>query len=81
MPGFAGWYCPASGLRYAAAVRASLEAPVCRIAPLDKARLEEVVDAWVTLDASRAARFYATDDPDLTIYDIAPLKYTGWAGR
>lgn len=46
---------------------------------LDKARLEEVVDAWVTLDASRAARLYATDDPDLTIYDIAPLKYTGWA--
>jgi ketosteroid isomerase-like protein len=47
--------------------------------PLDKANLEQVVAAWVTLDASRAAPFYATDDPGLVIYDIAPLKYTGWA--
>ena len=47
--------------------------------PLDKSRLEQVMAAWATLNASRAAPFYATDDPGLVIYDIAPLKYSGWA--
>jgi ketosteroid isomerase-like protein len=46
--------------------------------PPEKATLEQVLAAWATLDASRAGVFYAKDDPGLVIYDIAPLKYTGW---
>ena len=48
-------------------------------AKISVSTLEKVLAAWMTLDASRAAIFYATDDPGLVIYDVAPLKYTGWA--
>ena len=34
--------------------------------------------AWSTLDPDKAAEFYAKD-ADLPFYDIAPLKYNGWA--
>ena len=34
--------------------------------------------AWNTGDPEKAAPLYAKD-PDLVFYDIAPLKYTGWA--
>jgi len=34
--------------------------------------------AWSSLNADNAAPLYAKD-ADLVFYDIAPLKYTGWA--
>ena len=46
--------------------------------PPDRARLEQVLAAWESMDVSRAAAFYAKD-PGLVFYDIAPRKYNGWA--
>jgi ketosteroid isomerase-like protein len=47
-------------------------------AALDKAKLQEVLTAWGTLDPSKAGAFYAKD-AGLAFYDIAPRKYSGWA--
>ncbi len=44
----------------------------------DKARLEQVLAAWATLDPSKPAVFYAKD-PGLAFYDVAPRIYKGWA--
>jgi len=46
--------------------------------PPDKARLEQVMAAWATMDPSKAAVFYAKD-PGLAFYDVAPRSYKGWA--
>jgi len=43
-----------------------------------KARMQQVMDAWSTMDPNKAAPFYSTDKGNV-FYDIAPLKYTGWA--
>lgn len=43
-----------------------------------KGRMQEVLQAWETLDPAKVAPFYA-QEPDRAFYDIAPLKYTGWA--
>ena len=43
-----------------------------------KALMRRTLDAWETLDPAKAAPFYAKE-PGRTFYDIAPLKYTGWA--
>ena len=43
-----------------------------------KSRMQELFDAWSALDPAKAAPFYAKA-ADLDFYDIAPLKYTGWA--
>ena len=40
--------------------------------------VEKLLPAWATLDTKNPAPFYAKD-VGLTFYDIAPLKYTGWA--
>jgi ketosteroid isomerase-like protein len=40
--------------------------------------VEKLLPAWATLDTKNPAPFYAKD-AGLTFYDIAPLKYTGWA--
>ena len=40
--------------------------------------IEKVLAAWTSLDAKNPAPFYAKD-AGLTFYDIAPLKYAGWA--
>lgn len=40
--------------------------------------VEKVLAGWATLDPKNPAPFYAKD-AGLTFYDIAPLKYTGWA--
>lgn len=47
-------------------------------ATVDRAKLEQVMAAWATLDVSKPARFYAKD-PGLVFYDVAPRKYVGWA--
>jgi uncharacterized protein (TIGR02246 family) len=39
--------------------------------------IERLYQAWSDLDPAKAAPFYAKD-ADLTFFDIAPLKYTGW---
>ena len=40
--------------------------------------LEHLYAAWSDLDPAKAAPFYAKD-PALAFFDVAPLKYTGWA--
>jgi ketosteroid isomerase-like protein len=39
--------------------------------------MQQIWDAWGTLDPANAARFYSKD-ADRTFFDIAPFKYTGW---
>jgi len=46
--------------------------------PPDKARLEQVLAAWESMDISKPAAFYAKD-ADLAFYDITPRKYNNWA--
>lgn len=43
-----------------------------------KALQEQVDRAWCSLDAKNAAPFYDRD-PRETFFDVAPLKYQGWA--
>ena len=38
---------------------------------------DKMVAAWSTLDASKAAPYYAKD-ADLAFFDATPLKYKGW---
>ena len=42
-----------------------------------RAYVQQLYDAWGTLDPSKAAPFYAQDD-NLAFYDVAPMKYRGW---
>ena len=42
-----------------------------------RARIQQLYDAWSEFDPSKAAKFYAKD-ANLTFFDIAPMKYTGW---
>ncbi len=42
-----------------------------------RATLEKLYAAWSDLDPAKAAPFYAKD-ADLTFFDVAPMKYTGW---
>jgi len=43
-----------------------------------KALIDRYSSAWSSLDPNNAAPLYAKD-ADLVFYDIAPLKYSGWA--
>jgi ketosteroid isomerase-like protein len=43
-----------------------------------KALIDRYCSAWSSLDPNNAAPLYAKD-ADLVFYDIAPLKYSGWA--
>ena len=40
-------------------------------------RLQEVLNAWSTMDPDTAGKYYAKD-ADLVFFDIAPLEYKGW---
>ncbi len=40
--------------------------------------LRATMDAWSTLDPTKAASFYAKD-PGLVFFDLTPLKYVGWS--
>jgi ketosteroid isomerase-like protein len=40
-------------------------------------RLQDVLNAWSTMDPDLAARYYAKD-ADLVFFDIVPLQYKGW---
>ena len=55
------------------------EAPRAQDAATDlKPLVEKLLAAWATLDVKNPAPFYA-QDAGLIFYDIAPLKYSGWA--
>ncbi len=43
-----------------------------------KSIITRYYSAWSSLDPDKAAEFYAKD-ADIVFYDIAPLKYNGWA--
>ena len=42
----------------------------------DKTLMQEIWDAWSTLDPGNAAKFYAKGPH--VFFDIAPLKYGSW---
>ncbi len=42
-----------------------------------RARMDQMLRAWETLDPAHAAQYY-DKDPKLAFYDIVPFKYTGW---
>lgn len=42
----------------------------------DKAHLQNIWDAWSTLDSGNAAPFYASGPH--VFFDIAPLRYSSW---
>jgi ketosteroid isomerase-like protein len=52
--------------------------PAARPDPEIRTTLERLYSAWSDLDPAKAAPFYAKD-PDLAFFDVAPMKYTGWA--
>jgi hemoglobin len=43
-----------------------------------KALMRKTLDAWETLGSANAAPFYAKD-ADSVFFDVAPLRYDGWA--
>lgn len=47
-------------------------------ASFDKAILQQVWDAWCTLDPANVAKYYGKEK-DHVFYDITPLQYHGWA--
>lgn len=61
----------ASGTLAFAADKKAADAP-------DKALMQQVLDAWSTMDPSKPAVFYSKA-PDNVYFDIAPLKYNGWS--
>jgi uncharacterized protein (TIGR02246 family) len=40
--------------------------------------LQQLYAAWSDLDPAKAAKFYAKD-ANLTFFDVAPFKYSGWS--
>jgi ketosteroid isomerase-like protein len=40
-------------------------------------RVQEILNAWSTLDPDNAAKYYAKD-ADLIFFDLTPLAYRGW---
>jgi len=43
-----------------------------------RALVPRIVASWETFDLSKIEPYYAAD-PDLTYFDLAPLKYNNWA--
>ncbi len=44
----------------------------------DKAIMQQVWDAWDTLDPANPAKFYS-HEPNHIFYDVAPLQYHSWS--
>jgi len=57
---------------------ATAQEPKATSGPDFKALMAKTIAAWATLDPAKAAPYYAKD-VGLAFYDLAPLKYTGWA--
>ncbi len=49
-----------------------------RASPVLRQQARHVAAAWSALDVRNVAPYYAAD-ADLLFFDIAPMKYTGWA--
>ncbi len=47
-------------------------------ANFDKAVMQQVWDAWCTLDPANSGKFYGKEKSHV-FYDITPLQYHGWA--
>jgi ketosteroid isomerase-like protein len=43
-----------------------------------RALIPKIVQAWESMDIGKVDPYYAAD-PDLTFFDVAPLKYANWA--
>ncbi|HZT28641.1 MAG TPA: nuclear transport factor 2 family protein [Bryobacteraceae bacterium] len=43
-----------------------------------RSRIEKILAGWSTLDIKNVAPYYAKD-AGLVFFDVAPLKYSGWA--
>lgn len=43
-----------------------------------RALVPKIVASWETFDLAKIEPYYATD-PDLTYFDLAPLRYSNWA--
>ena len=43
-----------------------------------RSRVTKIVRAWESMDINKVDPYYAAD-PDLSFFDIAPLKYVNWA--
>jgi ketosteroid isomerase-like protein len=48
------------------------------VAVPDKALMQKIWDAWATMNPDNAAQFY-DKEPNDVFFDIAPVKYEGWA--
>ena len=64
-------------LLIAAAMSAQPKPKAPAVAPPDAAWMQQVWDAWNTLDPANAARFYDKSPNDI-FFDITPLEYKGW---
>lgn len=42
-----------------------------------RTRLQQVMNAWSSMDPENAAKYYA-NDADLVFFDLTPLQYKGW---
>lgn len=42
-----------------------------------QSRIEQVLEAWATLDPANVAKFYDQDASNV-YFDLAPMKYSGW---
>ena len=42
-----------------------------------RALVPKIAQAWESMDISKVDPYYATD-PDLTFFDLAPMKYANW---
>jgi len=56
----------------------AVQNPPAGVDPEIRTTLERLYAAWSDLDPAKAAPFYAKD-ADLAFFDVAPMKYTGWA--
>jgi ketosteroid isomerase-like protein len=56
---------------------AGYTAPAHAADPDFKAMMRKVLDAWQTLDPTKAGVYYSKES-DTVYYDVFPLKYTGW---
>ena len=69
---------PAWAQAPAAAKPAAPAAKPAAASPDFKDMMRKELDAWQTFDMKKVAPFFSTE-PGIAFYDVAPLKYTGWA--
>lgn len=60
------------------AVSAGQQSAGAKEDPELRSLVSKIVTAWESFDLSKIEPYYATD-PDLTYFDLAPMKYNNWA--